>query len=112
MLRQPRGHNAAQRVGHSIQAAVANSWQAPKRSTLLLRVGAAKKEAGRACGFVKLTLPQPDKAVTRETFRFETDKAKLDKAKLKQARDRDGRYLPRSNRQPTIPSYSGRGTSY
>ena len=44
----------------------------PGRDTLLLRVGAAKKEAGRAFGFVKLTLPQPDEAVTRETFRFET----------------------------------------
>jgi transposase len=64
----------------------------PSRDNLLLRVGAAKKEAGRAFGFVKLTLPGAGKEVTRETFRFE-----VDKKKLKQAQDRDGHYLLRSN---------------
>src|SRR5205085_3959706 len=36
----------------------------PKRDQLLLRIGAARKEAGRAFGFVKLRLPQKDEAVT------------------------------------------------
>ena len=29
----------------------------PERDALLMRIGAAKSEAGRAYGFVKLTLP-------------------------------------------------------
>jgi transposase len=64
----------------------------PKRDSLLLRIGAAKKEAGRAFGFVKIRLPQTGEAVTRETFSFQTDKAKL-----KAAEQRDGHYLLRSN---------------
>jgi len=49
----------------------------PQRDQLLLRIGAAKKEAGRAFGFVKIQLPSKDQAVTRETFSFQVDKAKL-----------------------------------
>jgi transposase len=64
----------------------------PKRDALLLRIGAAKKEAGRAFGFVKLQLPNKDEEVTRTTFQFHTDKAKL-----KAAEQRDGHYLLRSN---------------
>ena len=64
----------------------------PKRDQLLLRVGAAKKEAGRAFGFVKIRLPQKDEEVTRKTFTFQTDRAKL-----KAAQQRDGHYLLRSN---------------
>jgi len=64
----------------------------PKRDQLLLRIGAAKKEAGRAFGFVKIRLPQAGEAVTRETFWFQTDKTKL-----KAAEQRDGHYLLRSN---------------
>ncbi|HEV2717366.1 MAG TPA: IS1634 family transposase [Terriglobales bacterium] len=64
----------------------------PHRDQLLLRIGAAKKEAGRAFGFVKIQLPAKDQAVTRETFSFQTDKAKL-----KAAEQRDGHYLLRSN---------------
>jgi len=64
----------------------------PKRDQLLLRIGAAKKEAGRAFGFVKIRLPQKDEAVTRQTFSFQ-----VDKAKLKAAEQRDGHYLLRSN---------------
>lgn len=64
----------------------------PSRDQLLLRIGAAKKEAGRAFGFVKLTLPAASEAVTRQTFQFRTDKAKL-----RQAEQRDGHYLLRSN---------------
>jgi transposase len=64
----------------------------PKRDQLLLRIGAARKEAGRAFGFVKIQRPPADQAVTRETFSFE-----VDKAKLKAAEQRDGHYLLRSN---------------
>ena len=64
----------------------------PKRDQLLMRVGAAKTEAGRAFGFVKISLPKADQAVTRETFTFQVDKAKLKDAEL-----RDGHYLLRTN---------------
>jgi transposase len=64
----------------------------PKRDQLLLRIGAARKEAGRAFGFVKIRLPKNDEEVTRETFSFH-----VDKAKLKRAQQRDGHYLLRSN---------------
>jgi transposase len=64
----------------------------PKRDQLLLRIGAAKKEAGRAFGFVKIRLPKKDEEVTRETFSFQ-----VDKTKLKRAQQRDGHYLLRSN---------------
>src|SRR5580658_9925418 len=64
----------------------------PKRDQLLLRIGAAKKEAGRAFGFVKIQIPKADQAVTRETFSFQ-----VDKPKLKAAEQRDGHYLLRSN---------------
>jgi len=64
----------------------------PKRDQLLLRIGAAKKEAGRAFGFVKIRLPEQDQEVTRSTFTFHTDKAKLEAAE-----QRDGHYLLRSN---------------
>jgi transposase len=64
----------------------------PKRDRLLLRIGAAKKEAGRAFGFVKIQIPKAGQEVTRETFSFQ-----VDKTKLKAAQQRDGHYLLRSN---------------
>jgi transposase len=64
----------------------------PKRDQLLMRVGAAKTDAGRAFGFVKINLPQAEQEVTRETFTF-----RLDKARLKEAELRDGHYLLRTN---------------
>jgi transposase len=64
----------------------------PSRDQLLLRIGAAKKEAGRSFGFVKLVLPAAGQPVTRTSFHF-----RVDKDKLRQAEQRDGNYLLRSN---------------
>ena len=64
----------------------------PKRDQLLMRVGAAKTDVGRAFGFVTINLPKAGELVTKETFHF-----KLDKAKLKEAERRDGHYLLRTN---------------
>jgi transposase len=64
----------------------------PKRDQLLMRVGAAKTDAGRAFGFVKINLPQAGQEVTRESFTFQ-----LDRARLKEAELRDGHYLLRTN---------------
>jgi transposase len=64
----------------------------PKRDQLLLRMGAAKKDAGRAFGFVTIRVPKAEEEVTRKTFTFA-----LDKKKLREAERRDGHYLLRSN---------------
>jgi transposase len=62
------------------------------RDQLLLKLGAAKKEAGRAYGLVDIHLPDKDQAVTPETFGFA-----LNRRKLRIARRREGKYLLRSN---------------
>jgi transposase len=64
----------------------------PSRDQLLLRIGAAKKDAGKAARFVVLSMPPEGALVTRKSFAF-----RLDKNKLKQAELRDGHYLLRSN---------------
>jgi Transposase DDE domain len=61
-----------------------------KRDTLLHKLGAAHKEAGKAWSFVQLTLPMARQPVNRDTFQFQ-----LRKDKLKDAQQRDGHYLLR-----------------
>jgi transposase len=61
-----------------------------KRDTLLHKLGAAHKEAGKAWGFVTITVPRARQPVNRDTFAFE-----LLKDKLKDAEQRDGHYLLR-----------------
>jgi transposase len=62
------------------------------RDQLLLKLGAAKKEAGRAWNLVQIDLPETNQPVTENTFHFS-----LRKQRLRQARRREGRYLLRSN---------------
>ncbi|MBE3144365.1 MAG: IS1634 family transposase [Planctomycetes bacterium] len=62
------------------------------RDTLLLKIGAAKKEAGRVYALVDISLPRPGEAVNPETFTF-----RLRKEKLRKIRKREGCYLLRSN---------------
>jgi len=76
--------------------------QRPSYETLLLKLGAARKEAGRARSLVQLTLPEPPprgERSRRVDFTFA-----LDKAKLRIVRRREGRYLLRSNLTETDPS--------
>jgi transposase len=61
-----------------------------KRDTLIHKLGAAHKEAGKAWGFVKIAVPKARQPVNRDTFKFE-----LLKDKLKDAQERDGHYLLR-----------------
>jgi hypothetical protein len=61
-----------------------------KRDTLLHKLGAAHKEAGRAWSFVKINVPQARQPVSRDTFGFQ-----LLKDKLQDAEQRDGHYLLR-----------------
>ena len=62
------------------------------RDTLLLKLGAAKKEAGRVYALVDICLPKPGQTVNPETFTF-----RLRKEKLREVRKREGCYLLRSN---------------
>jgi len=78
---------------HELQA------QTLTRDQLLLKLGAAKKEAGRAYGLVDIRLPDRDQAVTPETFRFT-----LNRRKLRIARRREGSYLLRSNLKGDHPA--------
>ena len=71
----------------------------PSLSPLLMRLGAAKSEAGRAFQFVQMQVPREGQPVTRETFQF-----RVDKKKLQEAEWRDGHYLLRSNLTAGDPS--------
>ena len=66
--------------------------QSLKRDELLLKLGAAKKEAGRAYHLVEIRLPAAGESVTPETFTFA-----LRRDRLRRTRRREGRYLLRSN---------------
>jgi hypothetical protein len=69
------------------------------RDDLLLKLGAAKKEAGKAYGLLVITTPTKDQPVTPQTFTF-----KLDRNKLRAARRREGSYLLRSNIKGNDPA--------
>jgi hypothetical protein len=47
------------------------------RDALLLKIGAAKKEAGRVYALVDISLPQPREPVNPKTFTFRLRKDKL-----------------------------------
>lgn len=66
--------------------------QQPSRDELLLKLGAAKKEAGRAYHLLRITLPKADQPVNDKTFTFA-----INRKRLRQARRREGHYLLRSN---------------
>jgi len=76
--------------------------QRPTYETLLLKLGAAKQEAGRAWTLVRVELPAPPPQAER-TRRVDFTFA-LDKPKLRCLRRREGRYLLRSNLTETDPA--------
>ena len=84
-MRQRRLKRLWQRLGQLQKAQ-------PSRDQLLIKLGAAKKDAGRAWYLVEISLPEADQTVTEKTFRYA-----LRKDKLRQVRRREGRYLLRSN---------------
>ena len=69
------------------------------RDQLLLKLGAAKKEAGRAYHLLDIHLPPDNEPVTTDTFYFT-----LKKEKLRQVRQREGHYLLRSNLTNEAPA--------
>ena len=62
-----------------------------ERDQLLMRLGAAKKEAGRAWYLVEVTVPEAGRPVTAETFHY-----RLKRDKLRTVMKREGRYLLRA----------------
>jgi hypothetical protein len=69
------------------------------RDALLLKLGAAKKEAGRVYGLLHIELPPKEQAAQSDSFRFS-----LNRAKLRQVRHREGHYLLRSNMPHESPA--------
>lgn len=69
------------------------------RDVLLQKIGAARKEAGRAAALIKINLPKEGETVSPETFSFT-----LQKKRLRIARRREGCYLLRSNMADTDPA--------
>jgi transposase len=60
------------------------------RDQLLMKLGAARHEAGRAAQLVQVTIPKASTKTASLEFR-------LDRARLRQVRRREGRYLLRTN---------------
>jgi transposase len=66
--------------------------QTLSRDELLLKLGATKKDAGRAYGLMRIQVPAPDESVTANTFT-----CSFNRKKRRQVRRREGRYVLRSN---------------
>jgi transposase len=66
------------------------------RDQLLMKLGAAKHEAGRAANLIKVEIPKGSATSARLEFRLQRDK-------LRQVRRREGRYLLRTNLTAQAP---------
>ena len=66
--------------------------QSNRRDTLMLKLGAAKKDAGRAWFLVEVQVPRTDEELAARGFTY-----RLRREKLRQVFRREGRYLLRSN---------------
>ncbi len=69
------------------------------RDQLLIKLGAAKKDTGRAYALVEIQLPKDDADFKANGFGFS-----LNREKMRQVRRREGRYLLRSNLTQTDPA--------
>ena len=78
------------RLRRYVQRLKALQGQTLTRDQLLMKLGAARHDAGRAAGLVKVTIPKA--ATTTASLEFT-----LDRARLRQVRQREGRYLLRTH---------------
>ena len=69
------------------------------RDQLLLKIGAAKKDAGRAFALIDIQLPQKDQPARTESF-----SCSLNRDRLRKMRGREGRYLLRTNLSDKDPA--------
>ena len=78
------------RLRRYIERLKALQAQSLTRDQLLMKLGAARHDAGRAAGLVKVTWPKEASSTASLEF-------KLDRERLRQVRRREGRYLLRTN---------------
>jgi transposase len=78
------------RLRRYIERLKAIQGQTLTRDQLLMKLGAAKHDAGRAAGVVKVSIPKDTNTTTSLEF-------KLDRDRFRQVRRREGRYLLRTN---------------
>jgi len=79
--------------------ATIRSSKKQSRDQLLIRLGSAKKEAGRAWWLVHIDLPKPGEPVDEKTFCY-----RLKRDKLREVRRREGRYLLRAFVPQAMPA--------
>ena len=73
--------------------------QSNRRDQLMLKLGAAKKDAGRAWYLVEVDVPHTDEELAAHGFTY-----RLRRKKLRQVYRREGRYLLRSNMTSEDPA--------
>ena len=78
------------RLRRYIERLKAIQGQALTRDQLLMKLGAAKHDAGRSAALVTVSIPKA--AATTASLEF-----RIDRARLRQVRRREGRYLLRTN---------------
>ena len=78
------------RLRRYVERLKALQGQSLTRDQLLMKLGAAKHDAGRAAGLVKVTWPKDASSTASLGF-------SLDRHRLRQVRRREGRYLLRTN---------------
>ncbi len=69
------------------------------RDDILMKLGAAKKDAGRAYALLDITLPEAGQAITGESLHW-----RINRTKYRKVYRREGRYLLRSNLPADNPS--------
>jgi transposase len=78
--------------------------QRPSYEHLLMKLGAAKKEAGRVWSLVAVSLPEPPRSKKGRQQRVAGFEFELKKAKLREVFQREGRYLLRTNLKEKDPA--------
>jgi transposase len=78
--------------------------QRPSYETLLMKLGAAKAEAGRVWSLVEVALPEAPQSKKARQQRVSGFEFGLQKKKLREVLKREGRYLLRTNLKETDPA--------
>ena len=78
--------------------------QRPSYETLLMKLGAAKAEAGRVWSLVEVALPEAPRSKKARQQRVSGFEFRLQKKKLREVFKREGRYLLRTNLKETDPA--------
>ena len=85
------------RLRRYIERLKAIQGQVLTRDQLLMKLGAAKHDAGRAAGLVQISIAKATANATTAKTASASLEFKLDRDKLRQVRRREGRYLLRTN---------------